>query len=240
MLATTWTDRIDSILVGPMWPATVLAALFLLYAAIALLGVVDFGADVDVDVDLDVPDLDAPDLAGDVGGDLGMDATGEPMHSDWFGGTGAATLRAMNLDRVPLVVWLSVFSVLFWVISFYLWFGYDVRRYDPTFLTSGLLTIRNGVLGIVATKIVTWPLHHMLVPPTEFHASRLVGGSAVIETRQADESFGRARFATDAAPLLISVRTGGEIIPKGGRVTVLDYDRDTKTYLVRAESSASA
>ncbi|PHQ33663.1 OB-fold-containig protein [Rhodopirellula bahusiensis] len=239
MLAMTWTERLDSILVGPMWPATVLAALFLLYALVSMLGIFEFGVDADVDVDLDIPDLDAPDLAGDVGGDLGMDASGEPMHGDWFGGAGAATLRAMNLDRVPLVVWFSVFSVLFWVISFYLWFGYDVRRYDPDFLTSGLLTIRNGVLGIVATKMATWPLHRIMVPPTEFHASSLVGGSATIETRQADESFGRARFATDAAPLLISVRTGGEIIPKGVRVTVVNYDQNSKTYLVRADSSAS-
>ncbi|MCC9657769.1 OB-fold-containig protein [Rhodopirellula halodulae] len=233
MLATIWTDRLDSILVGPMWPATVLAALFLFYVVIALLGVVDLG--MDADLDLDVPEIDASDLGADLSPDLAGEVTGEPMHSDWLGGTGAATLKVMNLDRVPLVVWLSVFSVLFWVISFVMWFQFDIRRYEPTILTSALLTIRNGVLGVIATKIFTWPMHRMLVPPTEFHASTLVGGTAVIETRQADSDFGRAKFATDAAPLLISVRTEGEIIPKGGRVVVLNYDRANKTYLVRAD-----
>ena len=58
--------------VGPVWPASVLVCLLVLYTLLGLIGLADFGLDVpdvdidpglDVDVSLDMPDVDVPDGA---------------------------------------------------------------------------------------------------------------------------------------------------------------------------------
>lgn len=238
--AAHWSDRfVEHLFVGPMWPATILAMIVWAFVLISVLGVFspDFGfdgPDVDAGVDFD-PGVDV-----DAGVDLDADASLDPghhMHGDFFGGVAAATMRAVHLDRVPLMIWLAVFSLFFWVLTYLLWFEFDSRRYAPVFVTSALLSIRNLVIAVVATRLMTSPLHRLLVPPTHYHSETLVGGTAVVETSQVDDTFGRARFATNAAPLLIDIRTSGEPITKGSTVKLLSYDVDRRLYQVSIEDS---
>ena len=232
MLASTLDNVVDHLFVGPMIPATIMAALCGVYLLISLLGVFDFGVDGGPELDVDTGvDLDA-------GADF--EPGGEAMSSDIFGGLGAATLRAVNLDRVPLMLWMSAFSVLFWLFSFLLWFEFDVNRYAPIFTTSVWLVLRNVVLAVVATRFVTRPLHRLLQPSRQYHAKSLVGESAVVETDKVDGEFGRARYQSNAAPLLIRIRTAGETLQKGARVDLLDYDAATREYLVAATESTKS
>lgn len=239
--AAHWSDRfVEHLFVGPMWPATILAMIVWAFVLISVLGVFspDFGFDgpeVDAGIDLD-PGFDV-DAGVDM--DAGMDADasvdpGHDMHGDFFGGIAAATMRAVHLDRVPLMIWLAVFSLFFWVLTYVLWFEFDSRRYAPVFVSSTLLSIRNLVIAVAATRLMTAPLHRLLVPPTHYHSESLVGGTAVVETSQVDDAFGRARYATNAAPLLIDIRTSGEPIKKGSTVKLLSYDVDRKIYQVEA------
>lgn len=227
-LGSHWSDRfVEHLFVGPMWPATILAMIVWAFVLISLLGFFtpDFGhSGPDVDVDADV--------------DAGVDV--DPSvhaHGDVLGGFAAATMKAVHLDRVPLMVWLAVFSLLFWVITYWLWFEFDSRRYAPILSSSFLLAIRNGVIAVVLTRLMTSPLHRLLVPPTHYHSETLVGGTAVVETSQVDEAFGRARYATNAAPLLIDIRTSGEPIQKGTIVKLLSFDAERNVYHVAAEDS---
>lgn len=241
-LTLHWSDRfVEHLFIGPMWPATLLAMFVWAFVLISLLGFFtpDFGfggPDVDVDPGIDVdPGLDAdtgfnPDTSVEAGHDA---------HGDFFGGFAAATLKAVHLDRVPLMIWLAVFSLLFWVVTYVMWFEFDSRRYAPLWVPSVLLTIRNGVIAVVFTRLLTSPLHRLLVPPTHYHRETLVGGTALVETSQVDASFGRARYRTNAAPLLIDIRTAGEVIPKGSCVKLLAYDQEKKVYLVQQDVPVS-
>lgn len=228
-----WSDRfVEHLFVGPMWPATLLAMIVWTFVLISLLGFFtpDFGfGGPDVDVSTDV------DMGVDVDVDASMDA-GHHMDGDFLGGLAAATMKAVHLDRVPLMIWLAVFSLFFWVITYLLWFEFDSRRYAPMVVPSVLLAIRNGVIAVVLTRLMTSPLHRLLVPPTHYHNETLVGGTAVVETSQVDDAFGRAKYATNAAPLLIDIRTSGEPIEKGATVKLLSYDGEAKFYWVELDT----
>ncbi|MEM6778723.1 MAG: DUF1449 domain-containing protein [Planctomycetota bacterium] len=259
-----WNNAIDHLFVGPMVPATILMMLSAVYLVVSLLGF--FGGELDVDADMDVggpvvagpelagpelsgpevlgPDLDGPSAAGLEGGDVGVDPGGEAMSSDWLGGIGAATLRAVNLDRVPLMLWFSTFSVLLWVITYVLWFEFDAPNLEAlgsesSLVWSAWLIVRNAVLAVLGTRVVTRPLHRLLQPERQFHSGTLVGGAAVVETSQVDSTFGRARYPTGAAPLLIRIRTRGETLQKGTLVDLVDYDATAKEYIVAAATAAS-
>ncbi len=239
---------LDHLFVGPMWPASILAAIVLTLVLISLLGAFspDFGLggpDLDAGMDLDPGmDLDAG-MDVDAGAhldtgphvDTGVDGHGHHVSGDMLGGLTAATMRAVHLDRVPLMVWLTMFALFFWVLSFVLWFEFDAKHYQATLWTSALLTIRNGVMAVVLTRFTTAPLHRLLTPPTHHHPATVVGGTAVVETSTVDDTFGRARYATNAAPLLIDIRTSGEPIAKGSRVRIIRYDEAQNVYHVEAD-----
>ncbi|MEM9586167.1 MAG: DUF1449 domain-containing protein [Planctomycetota bacterium] len=219
-------EILEKLFVGPIWPASMLVCLLALYALVALLGLIDLdlgGADVDLSPDVDL-DGALPDVSG---GDVDMDG-------DLLGGLGGATLRWLNLDRLPLIVWGSMFTVVFWAISYGLWYGFDVRRYEPTVMTSLLLIARNSVLSIGITKFGTDPLNRLFQPAPRFSPSNLIGQTCQISTGEATDSAGQAKFKTDAAPLLLNVRTDGERITKGEVVQIIAFDADRRIYKVSA------
>ncbi|MGB7328036.1 MAG: DUF1449 domain-containing protein [Rubripirellula sp.] len=220
--------------VGPIWPASLLVCMLAIYTVFALIGLVDLDVDLpelempDLDVpDLDmpgfdVPDLDVPDVDADVG-DLGLDVVQ---------GIGAATIRWTNFGRVPIVIWGGVFTLGFWTISYMFWHVFDVRRYEPTLVVSTLLTIRNVVLATGIAKVVTQPLIKHFVATPEYDQSRLIGSTCEIISPEATPTFGQAKFRTDAAPLLLNVRTDGAHIVKGNEVRIIGFDPSQRVYQV--------
>lgn len=219
--------------VGPVWPASLLVCLLAMYATLALIGLVDLGVDLpdldvpDLDVpdldlpDLDVPDLDVPDL--NVPGDGGLDV---------LQGIGGATLRWTNFGRVPIVIWGGVFTLGFWTISYLLWHGFDSKRYDPTLVASTLLSIRNAVIATGIAKLCTQPLIKHFVAAPAYDQTRLVGATCEIISIEATPAFGQARFRTDAAPLLLNVRTDGPHLGKGAEARIIGFDSKTRIYHV--------
>ncbi|MCC9603113.1 YqiJ family protein [Stieleria sp. JC731] len=235
-------EFLDRMFVGPVWPASVMVCLLVLYALVAVIGLIDLGLDGDVDMDgsFDAgPDLDvAPDLDG-----IDMDAPGGDVDLGDFEitqggltglmtGVGAMTLRLTNFGRVPLVIWFGVFTIVFWAVSYGLWYGLDSAKYAPTLLPTLLFTIRNGVIAIVATKLATEPLVGKFDPQPGYDKDRLLGGSCEISSLTATTSFGQAKFRTNAAPLLLNVRTTGAEIPKGTVVRIVDFDPSRRIYTV--------
>jgi len=234
---------LDTLFTGPMLPASLLACVCLMYLVVALIGLADLGGDGGAAVDLspEAPDLDfGLDLDPGAGPEAGLDLDasvepaggGEAIPADWWGGIGAATVRAVHLDRVPLMIWLSTFSLVFWLVSYVLWMEFDARRYPPTVWPSIWLTLRNVVLAAVGTRWLTTPLHRLLRPARRYDASTLLGQTAVVDTLQVDERYGRVCYRTETAPLLLNVQTRGEIIKKGAIVELVDYDTSTRVYTV--------
>tara|TARA_R110002049_G_scaffold27321_2_gene94001 strand:+ start:64885 stop:65532 length:648 start_codon:yes stop_codon:yes gene_type:complete len=208
--------------VGPLWPASVLVCLLIVYAFVALLGLIDLDLGIDLDADLDA-DVDVPSATADI-------------QSDLFGGAGAATLRWLNLQRLPLVLWMSIFTIAFWGISYVLWYGFDHHRYAPTLIPSVLLVLRNGVISILVTKVLTGPLNRAFEPAPTYDPSNLIGKTCAVSTGEVSDSFGQAKFPTDAAPLLLNIRTDGETISKGSLVRIIAFDNERRVYKVTAAS----
>lgn len=212
--------------VGPVWPASLLVCLLVVYTIFAIVGLIDFGFDVPdldldpgIDLDVDIPTADLPD--------------GIHVDVDFLHGLGAASVRATNFGRVPVVLWGGIFAVAFWSISYGLWHAYDVQDYSPPqWISSTLLSIRNFVIAMVITKGVTQPMLGYFVDPPSYDHKKLLGATCEICTTEATEKFGQAKFRTNASPLLLNVRTDGPHIPKGTEVRIIGFDKQKRIYKV--------
>ncbi|TWU37268.1 OB-fold-containig protein [Novipirellula artificiosorum] len=237
-MAGSLVDLAVSMFVGPVWPASLLVCLLIVYTLFAMLGLIDFGFDVpemdldpgidvdlDLDVDLDGPVLDVPDLDG------------APVEWDFWQGIGAASVRWTNFGRIPVIMWGGVFAVAYWAVSFLLWHGFDSSRYSPTLLPSVLLAIRNVVIGVGVTKMVTQPLVGYFVKGPAYDRRHLIGATCEVTTTEATPEFGQAKFRTQAAPLLLNIRTDGPTIPKGTEVQIISFDPKRRTYRVTLQPS---
>lgn len=225
----------ERMFVGPAWPASILVCLLVVYTIFAMIGLIDFGFDVpDVDLDMDMPDVDVavemPDV--DVPGVDMPDADVGHVDVDFLHGLGATTVRWTNFGRVPVVIWGGVFAVAYWSISYGLWHTYDSNRYDPAWLPSVLLSIRNFVIATGLTKMITQPMLGYFVAPPSYDHRKLVGATCEICTTEATPEFGQAKFRTNASPLLLNVRTDGGHIAKGTEVRIIGFDREKRIYKV--------
>lgn len=228
----------ERMFVGPVWPASILVCLLVVYTLMALIGLIDFGFDVpdmDLDPGIDVPDIggiDVPDVSVDMP-DVAVDLPdGAHLDFDFLQGLGATTVRLTNFGRIPIVLWGGVFAVSFWSLSYGLWHNYDVSNHEPTWLPSVLLSIRNFVLATVVTKAITQPTLGWFVDPPSYNHRNLLGATCEICTTEATPEFGQAKFRTNASPLLLNVRTDGAHIAKGTEVRIIGFDKEKRIYKV--------
>jgi len=209
-----WTDFFQTLFTGPVWPASLLVSFLLLYSLLLLGGLLDYG--------LEVPEAEA--------GGVDWIDTGSSL--------GAVTIRWLNLSSLPVFVWLVIFALLWWLLSLGIWVAYDRQHHGPPTLgISLLLATRNLVIAVGLTKIVTNPLRKWFAHASPYRPEQIVGHDCEIETGEASPTFGRVRFRTRGAPLLLNVRTTGEILRKGERARIVDYDPETTTYIVQSSSA---
>ncbi|MEM6471284.1 MAG: hypothetical protein AAF802_17110 [Planctomycetota bacterium] len=237
-------DIASQMFVGPVWPASILVCLMVMYTVVALIGLIDLDfstPDLDLDADVSI-EIDPPDL--DVGGpDLGVD----PANVDLSGGEAAigqagsfafltglmtTTVRWTNFGRMPLILWVGIFAMLYWTFSYGLWHTFDSSHYSPAIIPSVLLGIRNFVMAVVATKIATQPFVDKFQPQPGYNKDRLLGATCEISSIAASPTFGQAKFRTNAAPLLLNVRTTEKEIPKGTEVRIIDFKPSERLYIV--------
>jgi len=193
---------IDSLFVGPLWPASVLLLLVIGYLAISLITAVDF----------DGPDFD-------------LDAHG-------WQSLGATTLKWLHLDTIPIVIWAGIFACVNWLLAYIFWNSFDSIRYQPTLVTSALLAIRNGVIAGVITRYTTTPMLPYLAKGLAYDDESLVGQTAIISSGEATPQFGQAKYDTGGAPLLLNVRTDGPHAIKSTKVRIVAYEPRKRTYIV--------
>lgn len=217
---------VDRMTVGPVLPATILVGLLVLYTLIAMLGLVDFDMGMpDLDVDIDVPDLDVDVHHVDI---------------DLLQGIGGSALRWINLGRVPMIIWGGFFTVAFWSISYTLWHHFDVKHYEPDFLTSTVLFTRNAILSVLVAKVCTGPLVKHFAPLPQYDTKRIVGSTCEVVSLEATPQYGQAKFRTHAAPLLLNVRTiNNQTFAKGDEVRIVSCDESKRIYQVTSLESES-
>ena len=198
--------------VGPVWPASVLMLLLLAYALFVLVGLADSSLGLP-DMGMGEPDLDV---------------------SDTLGSFAAMPFRLLNLDSVPVFLWGSIFGLSWWILSLGFWAWFDSARYEPTVFTSVLLSTRNLVIAVGWTGVITKPMRGWFERGRAFSIETLVDEVCEIQTGEANVEFGRAKYKTDGAPLLLNVRTRGETLVKGERAKIVDYDPEKRIYIVES------
>ncbi|HUG89726.1 MAG TPA: hypothetical protein VML55_02770 [Planctomycetaceae bacterium] len=207
-------EFIDACFRGPTLPASILLIVACVYWVFALLGALDldlFDLDLDVDVDADAPGHSPADI-------------------------GFVALRFLNLGRVPLMIWASVFALAFWSASMLI----DATR---TYAGGGEIALaiaRNLGLALVAAKLLTQPLRGKFDVHEPNPAEDLIGRTCVITTTEATDRFGWAQLETGASPLALSVRATDGNLSKGDVAEICGYDAEQRIYLVKAAGNVEA
>lgn len=200
----------DPALAGPLYVPVALVMFVLAYWVLVIIGAAGldmFEFDLDADADVDV----------DVGGPIAAGAS-------W----GLLFLRFLNLGGVPVMIWLTVFSISFFAIS-YVW---NAPEFSESTWTIAQVVVKNAVLGLVATKILTQPLVGKFASKQSTKSASLIGQTCIIVSYQADEESGQASVKSDGAPFFVHVRTAGETLSKGDVAVIEDYQSDGSLFLV--------
>jgi len=146
---------------------------------------------------------------------------------------GMVSLDFLNIGRMPLMIWLSAFAIAWWGISM----AWDHPDNHTSLVWGAQALLRNLVLAVLAAKIITQPLRNRFDPKEPNRPEELIGKEVVVTSSTVTEQFGQARLETDAAPLLLHVRSNDSSIAKGDRVTLVDYDPQQRHYLVAKHST---
>ncbi|QDV20147.1 hypothetical protein Pan153_48190 [Gimesia panareensis] len=188
----------------PTLPATVLVAICVLYWLSVIVGVLDFDL-LDFDLDFDIS-ADGPSILD-------------------FGFIG---LRFLNLGEVPIMVWLSIFSLSMWLLSI----NFDSKAEIQSFMDYLPLFLRNLGISLVVTKLVTQPFkgYFQFTPPNQIET--LLGKSCRVTSSTVNEKFGQAELETEGAPLKLHIRSEDETIQKGDLVRLADYNQETQAFYV--------
>lgn len=203
---------------GPALVASTLVCCVMAYWALVTLGAVDMDS---LDVDLSAP-IDTPDLSVDVDG-----GSHSPMSVGMMG------LRFFNLGDVPLMVWMTFFSLSVWAITML----FDRGAAGDT--ASGLQVLaRNGGISLFLAKLCTQPLKTLFDTPELNQSQDLLGKTCVVTTVEVTTEHGQASCATGAAPLLVNVRTDDPhyVARKGETVRIVDFEPARNTFIIQRVS----
>ena len=188
---------------GPNLLATALLLCVALYWLMTL--ITGMGLDLDFDIDLDA----------DV--------------SEGLTGLGFVSLKWLNLGDVPLMLWISMFAASMWVLTMTL--DTALPAVHQSFWSGLLVLLRNGAIAVLCTKVLTHPFKGMTSVVEPNPVKDLIDKEGTANT-EITNSHGQLRYELDGAPLLLNARTETGSLAKGDRARIVDYDPDTRVYLV--------
>jgi hypothetical protein len=148
-------------------------------------------------------------------------------------------LKFLNIGELPLMIWLCIFGLSWWMASLLWWVLWDEVGYAPGYWSAGKLVVRNLAVALLATKVVTDPMARLFEKPVQRRPRDMIGRDCVITTYEATPEFGQASHKTEAAPMLLNVQTRSGTLSKGDIARIVDYDPDRKVYLVEPSTSRS-
>ena len=211
------TEFLDMCVAGTNIAPTILLGVVLVYWLLVITGglgldFLDLDLDVDADIDVDA-DMDVGDMPGDASSILG---------------TGVVVLRFLNIGRVPLMFWVSAFTLSLWALTMFL----DKPENHATLGHDLLILLRNGVLAMGCAKLITQPLQGKFDPVEAPSVRELIGQTCTVVTPTVTSETGQVRYATEAAPLLLNARTKGEPLAKGDLAVIVEIDMSKAIYFV--------
>ncbi|MCG8569354.1 MAG: YqiJ family protein [Spirochaetes bacterium] len=212
----------------PNLPYTILLGVMLLYWFSVILGFfdiksLDFDADTDIDLDVDVE----MDLEADVDVETDADPGGSGIH--FFS-------SILNMHKVPISVWFSVFIPVAWACSIMLNATLDVVSgnliHNFFRLILGFIII--VPLAALVSRTVSIPLSKLFTYKKSTSASDMIHKICMITSTKVTPTFGTAEFKTDeGTPIILNVRGQKQNdLTKGSQAVITKYDKETNTYQV--------
>ena len=232
LLNTLVFEFVSSLIAAPVLPATILLAVLVVWS---LMTIVIGGLDSHLAASWH---LHSPFSGGHGDGD-GLSHTISHTLGDAMGTVVLAPVKWLNLKQLPIVLWAGIFTLTWWSVSILIWVCIDSTFFErPGLLTVNLMIIRNFILGLLGTKLITQPMRGWF-DTNELTSISLVGHEAEISSFDATPENGQVKYKTEGAPLLLNVRTDGPHLPKGTRVWLTHYDEKKRIYIVSATTTIS-
>lgn len=199
-----------------------------LYPTIVFTGLVMFVTLYWVVSLLGIADMDSVDV-----GESGSDAAVSDLSSTGFF---TGLMLKFGLYGVPLVIILSLISLIGWLLS-YLYTSFLHQNFD-----SGVLYYVFGTGALIFVLVVSMWLTGMIISPIRKNIARIpkrnsannVGKIAIVRTLSVTDKHGEAELNDGGAGLILKVRSDNStsLLKKGDRVMLIAYLEETNTYQV--------
>ena len=199
-----------------------------LYPTIVFTGLVMFVTLYWVVSLLGMADMDSVDV-----GETGSDAAVSDLSSTGFF---TGLMLKFGLYGVPLVIILSLISLIGWLLS-YLYTSFLHQNFD-----SGVLYYVFGTGALIFVLVVSMWLTGMIISPIRKNIARIpkrnsannVGKIAIVRTLSVTDKHGEAELNDGGAGLILKVRSDNStsLLKKGDRVMLVTYLEETNTYRV--------
>jgi hypothetical protein len=190
--------------------SSLLLLVVVLYWVIVMCGVLDVDT-LDLDMDFDTGD--------------GVETGSASGHE--------GLLEYLNLRKVPLSIVVSIFAISLWLL------GVLANHYihsTSSALLGLVVFVPNVLVSAHVAKIVTMPLVPLFRSMNQgiAHERDMAGTRVRITSSQADEKFGQAEVISldDGPAVVLSVRTEGDVLPKGTEAVVVSEDEGKRVYMV--------
>lgn len=199
-----------------------------LYPTIVFTGLVMFVTLYWVVSLLGMADMDSVDV-----GESGSDAAVSDLSSTGFF---TGLMLKFGLYGVPLVIILSLISLIGWLLS-YLYTSFLHQNFD-----SGVLYYVFGTGALIFVLVVSMWLTGMIISPIRKNIARIpkrnsannVGKIAIVRTLSVTDKHGEAELNDGGAGLILKVRSDNStsLLKKGDRVMLVAYLEEKNTYRV--------
>ncbi len=210
---------------------TILLTFVAVYWLVFLVGLLDlsfldFSLDKDLDLDLDVDiDMDA-DLDGDL--DADKDVSKGASASSYSPGFGTRILLFLNLGDVPIMAFMTFFSLFFWggaILSHYYWS-------KDSLLLSILATLGSAIVAAFLTKAITQPFRKFFrALNADEKPINLTGQIGRVEIGTSGDRLGQADVFVQERHLLINIKSeGGGRMDRGIQCLILAKDKSGDFY----------
>ncbi|MGP5686276.1 hypothetical protein ACTXOU_09945 [Psychrobacter glacincola] len=177
---------------------------------------------------LGMADMDSVDL-----GESGGDADASTLSSTGFF---TGLMLKFGLYGVPLIVILSLISLIGWLLS-YLYTSFLHQYFD-----SGVLYYLFGTGALIFVLVVSMWLTGIIISPVRKNIAKIpkrnssnnVGKIAVVRTLSVTDKHGEAELNDGGAGLILKIRsdTNDGLLKQGDRVMLIEYLDEANTYRV--------
>ncbi|MFN9416282.1 MAG: hypothetical protein ACK578_02120 [Pirellula sp.] len=222
-------ELIQPIIAAPVLPATVMLAVLVCWSLFMVLLGSGLGAEGHWSFHFHNP------LSSVLGGDThsGMGHSIAHFLGDTLGSFVLAPTKWLNMRSVPFLVWMGIFTIVWWTLSIAWWMALDEWLIVmPSRGMTILLIARNLACALPLTKMITQPMIGWFADNGSVDSKSLIGQEAEICSYEATPESGQAKYKTGASPLLLNVRTDVPRLEKGTRVWITHYDSAKRVYHV--------